>query len=227
MGDFPMKTKQIAQFKIIVRSYLVIALLTIVAACTCYQLAPITQRFLVFRKAFFDSFAHAPWFFEGFWFFMSLHAIAMLGVLLCFFNTRREKHPFWQWHLSVGMIGYTFMCLTYVSRLYFVPKMTLAYLQGGPTVRSIIETYGIAEFDFFNIAFGFPAIWFIVFGLCAAKNYRLLAVSSWLIGIGYVFSIYGYLTRVSIVLGVSSAAAIVFFIIWVCASFKFFEEEKI
>jgi hypothetical protein len=217
-------SKQLPDQEKCAKAFILVAALAIIIAVTCYQLAPIEQRFLIYRKVFFESFLKTPWFFEGFWIFMAIHAVAMMGVLISFFNTR-EKGTFWQWHLGVGIIGYTLMCLTYVSRIYQVPKMAQAYVTGSDEIQKVIETYGILEFDFFNIAYGFPSLWFAVFGLVVLKQHRILGISAMCISLGYIVSIIGYLARISSWLTASSSAAFIFFIIFAVTGWRFFTQK--
>ena len=217
-------SKQLPGLEKHAKAFIVVAVLAIIIAVTCYQLAPIEQRFLIYRNVFFESFLKTPWFFEGFWIFMAIHAVAMMGVLISFFNTR-ERSTFWQWHLGVGIIGYTLMCLTYVSRIYQVPKMGRAYVTASDEIRKVIETYGILEFDFFNIAYGFPALWFAVFGIIVLKQHRILGISAICISLGYIVSVIGYLARISSWLTASSSAAFVFFLLFAVTCWKFFTSQ--
>jgi hypothetical protein len=203
------------------RRFLLTAFAAMIAAVTCYKIAPLEQRGLIFSNVYFESFLRSPWGFRGFWVFESIYAVSMIGVILAFLRTRPRTVTA-QWLAAIGVIGYALMCLTYVSRTYFITRMAHAFVTGSPELRNVIVAYGIKEFDYFNMAYGFPAIWFAGLGVSVFRQHRTMGVVSILIAVGYVVTVYGYLAFIPAVLAGASTSAFLLFAIWAVLAYRYF-----
>jgi hypothetical protein len=204
------------------RRFLLTAFAAMIAAVTCYKIAPLEQRGLIFSNVYFESFLRSPWGFRGFWLFQSIYAVSMIGVILGFLHGRRRTVAA-QWLAAIGIIGYALMCLTYVSRTYFITRMANAFVTGGPELRNVILAYGIKEFDYFNMAYGFPAIWFAGFGVSVLRQHRAMGIVSLCIAIGYVVTVYGYLAFIPAVLAGASTSAFLLFAVWAVLAHRYFK----
>jgi len=202
------------------RWFLLLSAFTLILAIIFFKQHPIEQRFLIFSNTFFESFFNNPVPFTGFWIFMSIHGLMMSGVLISLFLLR-EKTVLRSWQLFVGLSGYLFLMLTYISRIYYINDIGSSYLVADSATQTVIETYGLQEFDWFNMAFGFPAIWFVVFSveMMARKNIYLSMLSA-LVGFGYVFSVVGYLMNVSLMITIASSMAFLFLLVWLIIVYK-------
>jgi len=206
--------------KMCVKTFLVLSTTCLIIAILFFQQTPMVQRLLIFGKEYFESFSSNPGPFIGFWIFMTLHALTMGGFLLGIFSVSK-KRIFDGWQLFVGLSGYLFMMLTYISRIYYIKKMAASYLASDAATQNIIEAYGILEFDWFNIAYGFPALWFLIFGIqhIFSKDY-LIALFSFIISVSYLVSVYGYLGELRWVLTVTSSMAFLGFLVWAILMYR-------
>ena len=118
------------------------------------------------------------------------------------------------------------MGLTYISRLYYMPNVTNAFLSSSEGTRETIVALGTMEFDKFIMSYGFACIWFLTVAILTVK-YKLFnkvfAVLSFITSAGYAIALIGYFVRTR-VLTTCSSCLVIIFPIWAWMLYKYTKE---
>lgn len=195
----------------------IFAAIFLIIAGVAYVLVPYEQKLILFSESYFESFHKLPYPYFFFWFFMFLQAMVMIGIVSMFSNLDTKFNaPFFYWISKLAMLGYLLMGLTYISRLYYMPKVTREYFEGSDVVKEVIIADGTMEFDKFLMSFGFAALWFFVLGVYSVKYKlfnRVLRILNFVCSFGYGIALVGYFVQER-VLTTSSSVLTCFFPIW-------------
>lgn len=207
-----------------VGKFSLLSALFLVLAGISYVNVPYEQKLIIFSKSYFESFNQnlVPYF--GFWISMFIQAMFMIGVLLFFkkINHKLEESPVFTWISTLAIIGYMLMGLTYISRLYYMPNVTNAYLNSSAGTQETIVALGTMEFDKFIMSYGFSSLWFITLAIYSIR-YKLfnkaITTLSVIVSLGYVVALLGYFIRTRI-LTTGSSCLVILFPIWAFLIYK-------
>jgi hypothetical protein len=194
--------------------FALLSTLFLLIAGIAYINVPYAQKLIIFSEKYFNSFHKQPLPYFLFWSDMFVYAMLMIGVISCFkFIDNRLNNSFFSWVSILATIGYTLMGLTYISRLYYMPNVTNAFLNGTLATRDTIVALGTMEFDKFIMSYGFAAFWFYTVGISSIKYKlfnKLMILMCFVIGSGYVLALTGYLIRERVLTTLSSCMVICF-----------------
>lgn len=204
------------------------AALCLVIAGISYIFVPYDQKLILFSDKYFVSFKAFPYTYFMFWFFMFLQAMIMIGIVSLFNNLDDSLNtPFFYWSSKLTTFGYLLMGLTYISRLYYMPKVTSEYLSSSDNVREVIIANGTMEFDKFLMSFGFASIWFLTVAILSIKNnlFNLpIKILNFVCSFGYCIGLVGYFVQARI-LTTSSSILVIFFPIWAISISRYSKKE--
>jgi hypothetical protein len=189
-----------------------LASIFLLIAGIAYLNVPYVQKLIIFSEKYFNSFHEQPMPYFLFWSDMFIYAMLMIGVVYCFqFIDKRLNNGIFSLISILAIIGYMLMGLTYISRLYYMPNVTKAFLEGTVATRDTIVALGTMEFDKFIMSYGFAGIWFFtvaIFSIRYKLLNKLIILLSFVIGFGYILALSGYLIRERILTTTSSCMVI-------------------
>lgn len=194
-----------------------------------YMFVPEIQKLIIFQSAFFESFRSTPAPYFVFWGGMFVHAVFMIGVINSMRSVNRAfTDAYFSWVSILGIVGYSVMALTYISRMDYIPRMTNAFLEGSAATQETIVSMETMEFDSFVMSYGFAALWFVSFGLYAIRHriaHAGIAFVSFVIGLGYLLGLIGYLVG-NAVLTTMTAAVVFIFPLWTLLNIFHFKQGR-
>lgn len=198
-------------------TFAVLSTIFLLVAGIAYLNVPYEQKLIIFSESYFSSFLYQPQPYFFFWTDMFAHAMLMIGVISCFKHIdTRLNNTFFSWVSTLAIIGYTLMGLTYISRLYYMPNIANAFLNGTSATKDTIVALGTMEFDKFIMSYSFAALWFFTVGIASIKYKlfnKLLIIMSFINGAGYIVGLVGYLIRER-ALTTASSCLVVCFPVW-------------
>ncbi|SFU54154.1 hypothetical protein SAMN05216540_103237 [Butyrivibrio sp. M55] len=201
-----------------------LATLFLVIAGVGYIFVPYDQKLILFSDKYFKSFKELPYFYYIFWTFMFLQASVMIGVVSMFHCVHEELNtPLFVWISRLSTLGYLLMGLTYVSRLYYMPKVTREYLGGSDIVKEVVIAGGTMEFDKFLMSFGFASLWFFTLAIysvrCKLFNVAIRVIN-FVCAFGYFIGLLGYFVQTRI-LTTGSSILVIIFPVWAIEMYKY------
>lgn len=216
-----LETKKTVKF---VGKLVIFAAIFLVVAGISYINVPYEQKLILFSDKYFNSFNQNPYPYFGFWFFMFLQAMCMIGIVSLFrYLEDKLNTPFFYWISKLAIFGYLLMGLTYISRLYYMPEICAEYLAGSDTVKEVVIANGTMEFDKFLMSFGFASLWFLVLGILSVKYHLFnleIRILNFVCAFGYCVGLVGYFVQERI-LTTSSSVLVIFFPVWAYSLYRF------
>lgn len=215
--------------KIAAGRFAILSCIFLVLAGISYIFVPYEQKLIIFSKSYFESFKSSPMAYYGFWSGMFIQAMLMIGLMLNFRKINKKfQSPLFVWISTLGIIGYSLMGLTYISRLYYMPNVTNAYLNSSAGTQETIVALGTMEFDKFIMSYGFASLWFLTVAILSIKNKlfnKIFVVLTLITSAGYAIALIGYFVRTR-VLTTCSSCLVIIFPIWAVMLYKFIKQTE-